>query len=173
MVNEYAKAERFNDSNDTNNNILFLNISSDDGEKDKIHSVIEELEVPSALREWYKSEEEVEMMRGHIGGAAFYHCDGIICLVCVDGTMLWNPALRESKLLPKSSFDHDGYMDIGKAGFGYDSLVNDYKVLSAFPYDELPDCKDLLAGRTLKVWTDSIAFVTCCGYYGSTISIKM
>ena len=58
--------------------------------------------------------------------------------------------------------------DVGNKGLlSFDLHAEEFRTIP------LPDCKHLLAGRTLKVWTDSIAFVACCGYYGTTISIKM
>ncbi|XP_050384192.1 F-box/kelch-repeat protein At3g06240-like [Argentina anserina] len=54
------------------------------------------------------------------------HCDGIICLTDFSIVILWNPAIRESKLL-----NLEPYSDqvMSSFGFGYDPKSNDYKVV--------------------------------------------
>ena len=117
---------------DNEESILLLNISSDYGEEEEILSFLEELEVRSPFGGGYMSDKEFyRMMGAHISEAEFYHCDGIICLIGHKDTMLWNPALRVSKLLrrPKYAYDLLYSHEVGKTGFGYDPIANDYKVL--------------------------------------------
>ena len=73
-------------------------------------------------------------------------CNGIICLAATLGKdgkringyeqlVLWNPATRESKMLPPIHRPSDlpGYFS--DFGFGYDSKTNDYKVVRILPYN--------------------------------------
>ena len=136
LIIDHDPEEEEDISSDDDDDILLLNISSDNGEKDDIHFVIEELEVQSPFDRRYLSNREfTRMMGGHIRHVKFYHCDGIICLIFGDETMLWNPSLRESKLLPppKSAYKFDICGQVGITGFGYDPVANDYKVVKIFP----------------------------------------
>lgn len=59
-------------------------------------------------------------------------CNGLVCILLIPSTMiLWNPAMRRSKVLPNSGtnvFDHYSKT----YGFGYDELHDDYKVVEIF-----------------------------------------
>ncbi|EXB38420.1 hypothetical protein L484_022320 [Morus notabilis] len=61
------------------------------------------------------------------------YCDGIIFIglsasnLTVEG-VLFNPAIKESRVLPKPCFA-GSFMEMGK-GFGYDHRTNDYKVVT-------------------------------------------
>ncbi|PON83563.1 F-box domain containing protein [Trema orientale] len=84
----------------------------DDGDKDQIRSVTEDINFPLRWSEW--------LLR--------YHCDGIICLLKDKfGTevVLCNPTLQEFKLLPKSK--NARKLSCIGTGFGYDSRANCYK----------------------------------------------
>ena len=53
------------------------------------------------------------------------HCNGIICLVdYLQTVILCNPAIKESRTLPKPCLDNGGFVVLG-AGFCYDSISND------------------------------------------------
>ncbi|PON44099.1 F-box domain containing protein [Trema orientale] len=113
-------------------NLLLLNLSNDDGEKEEIHSSDEELRVDNPLGGGYLSGIECfQMMETAIFGAMFYHCDGIICFAAPRKTMLWNPALHKSKLLPLPTHAYHFQVNraVARTGFGYDPVDSDYKVL--------------------------------------------
>ena len=126
---------RLNNTFDSDDRIFKLNISSDDDrEKDEINSVIEDLEIPSLCGEGSMSAPEFNHNFGDaIFGTVFYHCDGIICLILRENLLLCNPALWESKLLPKQNHADieytDGICNFWMTGFGYDPIANDYKFL--------------------------------------------
>ncbi|GMN31946.1 hypothetical protein TIFTF001_044636 [Ficus carica] len=56
------------------------------------------------------------------------HYNGIICFSSYGKVILMNPALRELKIVPKSSFA-EGCLVVG-VGFGYNFRANDYKVVT-------------------------------------------
>ncbi|XP_062006622.1 F-box/kelch-repeat protein At3g17530-like [Rosa rugosa] len=56
------------------------------------------------------------------------HCDGIICLADSSNVILWNPALREFKLLNLEPYPDDQVMT--SFGFGYDPKSKAYKVVN-------------------------------------------
>lgn len=92
-----------------------VTIFNDDGNRDHFTSVTEALILPVPKQGWWMK---------------FYHCDGIICLVRSDGTiMLCNPALQESRILPQSKNSIIGEAPF-TTGFGYDSRASDYKFVS-------------------------------------------
>ncbi|KAE8021693.1 hypothetical protein FH972_007563 [Carpinus fangiana] len=75
----------------------------------------------------------------------FGACNGIICLAATlwkDGKMiwgyeqlvLWNPATRESKMLPPIHRPSDLPDHFSHIGFGFDSKTNDYKVVRILHY---------------------------------------
>ena len=104
-----------------------LNIFNDDDDNnDHFFSVTEALNLPVNWNPIYQSWD-------------IHHCDGILCLVHkTNGTMiLFNPALQESRILPKSKNAIDCRSPI-VIGFGYDSRANDYKVVAIwFPFGGL------------------------------------
>ncbi|KAK8608760.1 hypothetical protein V6N13_024173 [Hibiscus sabdariffa] len=60
------------------------------------------------------------------------HCNGLLCLISEDKLALWNPSIRQFKILPESSVQRppSAYMTrFGNLGFGYDSQSDDYKVV--------------------------------------------
>ncbi|PON43744.1 F-box domain containing protein [Trema orientale] len=56
------------------------------------------------------------------------HCDGIICLANYKTLVLCNPAINESRILPKPCIERRGFVSLGVV-LGYDSRANDYKVV--------------------------------------------
>ncbi|KAK8481577.1 hypothetical protein V6N11_063387 [Hibiscus sabdariffa] len=64
------------------------------------------------------------------------HCNGLLCLVGEDKLALWNPSIRQFKILPESSVQRPPSADItrfGNLGSGYDSRSDDYKVEIPLP----------------------------------------
>ncbi|KAH7836169.1 hypothetical protein Vadar_033346 [Vaccinium darrowii] len=58
-------------------------------------------------------------------------CNGLICLLYLpDCFILWNPTIKESKELPSPPFA-PSYGDLCFKGFGYNSSIDDYKVVRA------------------------------------------
>ncbi|KAJ7965157.1 F-box protein [Quillaja saponaria] len=67
-----------------------------------------------------------------IEGHTYYvkgHCDGLLCVIINDGTIaLWNPSIKEYKKLPiPCNFRNTREV----LGLGYDSTINDYKLVRA------------------------------------------
>ncbi|XP_071725172.1 F-box protein At3g07870-like [Rutidosis leptorrhynchoides] len=62
-------------------------------------------------------------------------CNGVICIAntYVDGTILWNPTIQKFFTLPKPNLTHDYNNEVYEYelvfGFGFDSILNDYKVV--------------------------------------------
>ncbi|EXC30152.1 F-box/kelch-repeat protein [Morus notabilis] len=107
--------------------LKLLNVSSDDNVDDPIDFVSKDL-FSVLIPEEYVG----------IGLNRIYHCNGIFCLYdCVmayDTITLFNPAIKESKRLPKSNFAGALGMSSLAVGFGYDSRANDYKFVK-FGFD--------------------------------------
>ncbi|KAG5531239.1 hypothetical protein RHGRI_026004 [Rhododendron griersonianum] len=60
-------------------------------------------------------------------------CNGLICLLYLpDSFILWNPTIKESKELPTPPFS-PSYGDLCFRGFGYNSSIDDYKVVRRAP----------------------------------------
>lgn len=60
-------------------------------------------------------------------------CNGLICLLYLpDSFILWNPTIKESKELPTLPFS-PSYGDLYFKGFGYNSSIDDYKVVRRAP----------------------------------------
>lgn len=95
--------------------LSLLSLFNHDVDNNHIHSVIEDLpHLP---------------LKRNMSFLTTYHCDGIICQLGNDRTMiLWNPALLEVKSLPKRCIDSP-WESLGM-GFGYDSRAHDYKIVS-------------------------------------------
>lgn len=55
-------------------------------------------------------------------------CDGLVCLSCDGGYMLYNPTTRQSRIIPKSNLIIQDF-DTVFHGFGYDPATDDYKIL--------------------------------------------
>jgi F-box interacting protein len=78
------------------------------------------------LSQWFQ--DEVYMV------SMFGPCNGILCLSGTlwkkryDRLVLWNPATRESKILPPFPLQQDLYF-VSHFGFGFDPKTNDYKVV--------------------------------------------
>ncbi|XP_062006758.1 F-box/kelch-repeat protein At3g23880-like [Rosa rugosa] len=111
---------------------LFHN--NDDGEGHHLDSVMEELHVPPSMR--------LKRMNDHCGLEFLElsgHCDGIICLTDFrENIVLCNPAIKEFKLLPLSSF-HLSYPDgvyTSAVGFGYDLKSKCYKAVRVCEYGQ-------------------------------------
>ncbi|XP_050384187.1 F-box protein CPR1-like [Argentina anserina] len=97
-----------------------------DNDHEHISYSIQDIDLPlsmSGVPKTYRNEPELL-------GAVYIvgHCDGIICLVHKE-IVLWNPAIRQYKVLPKPLLD-EGV--INSLGFGSDAKSKDYKVFS-FP----------------------------------------
>ncbi|XP_059436796.1 putative F-box protein At3g10430 [Corylus avellana] len=63
-------------------------------------------------------------------------CDGIVCLSDDDAlnVVIWNPATKETKVVPKSSlsrFSYDYHIKSG-IGFGFDAKTSDYLIIKFF-----------------------------------------
>ncbi|KAG5631534.1 hypothetical protein H5410_003251 [Solanum commersonii] len=61
-------------------------------------------------------------------------CHGLIALMISRTTLLINPSTRRCRLLPSSPFDvpKGFYKSIESVGFGFDSVVNDFKVFTIY-----------------------------------------
>lgn len=99
--------------------ITFSNDSNGDE-----HNIVEDIQIPLSFG---------VTTRGHFEGIEILgavciigHCNGIICLAS-GNIVLWNPAIREFKILPKHCLP-DG--TINSMGFGYDPKSEDYKFLN-------------------------------------------
>ncbi|XP_058775576.1 F-box/kelch-repeat protein At3g23880-like [Vicia villosa] len=58
-------------------------------------------------------------------------CDGMFCLKFNGSITLWNPSIQKLKTLP--SLDARGRCGFPSYGFGFDTLINNYKVICVFP----------------------------------------
>ncbi|KAG5549750.1 hypothetical protein RHGRI_014900 [Rhododendron griersonianum] len=63
---------------------------------------------------------------GHLGVRVLGCCDGLVCIETKSTLFLWNPSTRKSKRLPSVDLPH-GHVVV--YGFGYDSSIDDYKVV--------------------------------------------
>ncbi|XP_026447546.1 F-box/kelch-repeat protein At3g06240-like [Papaver somniferum] len=72
-------------------------------------------------------------------------CDGLVCCIsfelsfegCIrDVIFLWNPTTQEYKELPVSPNDSSDSKEVAICGFGYDSKIDDYKVVKLLQYRE-------------------------------------
>ncbi|XP_050368929.1 F-box/kelch-repeat protein At3g06240-like [Argentina anserina] len=65
------------------------------------------------------------------------YCDGLLCVKaytsCTSLIFLWNPSIRDSKLLPYTLGVIQNYHNITCCGFGYDFNRDNYKVLIVVP----------------------------------------
>ncbi|KAE7995652.1 hypothetical protein FH972_000426 [Carpinus fangiana] len=63
-------------------------------------------------------------------------CDGLVCLRDYDSLnlVIWNPATKETKVVPKSSLSRfsDDYRIESGIGFGFDAKTCDYKIINFF-----------------------------------------
>ncbi|XP_017259002.1 F-box protein CPR1 [Daucus carota subsp. sativus] len=77
-------------------------------------------------------------VKTYLSGAEFLgSCNGIVCLLKNNtDILLWNPATRKLRELPKpTSFTlPSSFMGFSIFGFGYDHLNDDYKVVKIFDY---------------------------------------
>ncbi|KAF9600498.1 hypothetical protein IFM89_009947 [Coptis chinensis] len=83
-------------------------------------------------------------------------CNGIICLQpdLSQNVSLWNPALREFRILPKPSVPPELVPDSGLGfyfGFGYDAKTNDYKVVKVI-FLNLMTCRVDLYSLSTDSW---------------------
>ncbi|KAH7845778.1 hypothetical protein Vadar_005886 [Vaccinium darrowii] len=56
-------------------------------------------------------------------------CNGVVCLTIIgfnSSIVLWNPSMKEFRVLPQPSYKND---HMSNWGFGYDSYTDDYKVV--------------------------------------------
>ncbi|KAM6577884.1 hypothetical protein CsatB_029721 [Cannabis sativa] len=135
-----------------------LTISSGDGygsnNKDHIVSVSEDLNVPCLRNESCRWDQ----------WAWAYHCDGIICLVKLYGTiMLCNPALQESRILPQSNKAIVGVAPFGM-GFGYDAIADDYKFVAIWSFPSRTAKAEVYTLRT-DCWREINMPQELCKYY--------
>lgn len=94
------------------------------------HSVVQDIDLPLSMSGIPKNHfNEPELL-----GAVYIvgHCDGIICVVHGD-IVLWNPAIKQFKILPQPRLTNG---IVNSIGFGYDAESKDYKVFSIPPHDE-------------------------------------
>ncbi|XP_050384188.1 putative F-box protein At3g16210 [Argentina anserina] len=101
--------------------ITFYNDNFDDE-----HITVEDIDIPTSMGLTTRGQ-----FIGNELQAVFLidkgHCQGIICLSDAWNTILWNPAIKEFKVLPQSCIP-DANMNY--VGFGYDPKSKDYKVVS-------------------------------------------
>jgi F-box interacting protein len=83
--------------------------------------------------------------------------NGIVCLyggVCNTDIVLWNPAMREFKVVPSCPIDYPPYADYSfeGLGFGYDAKTKDYKVVRMVYFWEVhgPDYPQLIQVYSLN-----------------------
>ncbi|XP_062006545.1 putative F-box protein At1g70960 [Rosa rugosa] len=111
--------------------ITFSNDDVGDNDHEHIsHSVIQDIDLPLSMSGVPKNHvNEPELL-----GAVYItgHCDGIICLVHGE-IVLWNPAIKQFKVLPKPLLTNG---IVNSIGFGYDPRSKDYKVFSFPTHDE-------------------------------------
>ncbi|KAM5561144.1 F-box protein CPR1 [Rosa sericea] len=109
--------------------ITFFN-DNDGDDKCITHSVVEDIDLPLSIGVITRDEFKEPKIR-----AVLYlvgHCDGIICVVH-DDILLWNPAIKQFKILPQPRLINGM---VNSIGFGYDAKSKDYKVFSIPPRDE-------------------------------------
>ncbi|XP_043718468.1 F-box protein At3g07870-like isoform X2 [Telopea speciosissima] len=82
-------------------------------------------------------------------------CNGLVCLgfsegqYCWDTICLWNPATREQKFLPKiDSTSH--YVSMG---FGFDPIVNEYKVVRVVYFSDRFETNTAVLKSDVRVYT--------------------
>ncbi|KAF7132903.1 hypothetical protein RHSIM_Rhsim09G0052700 [Rhododendron simsii] len=77
-------------------------------------------------------------------------CNGLICLLYLPNSfILWNPTIKESKELPTPPFS-PSYGDLYIRGFGYNSAIDNYKVIQGSFGMELTMVGDTVKGRERK-----------------------
>nr|AIK66459.1 S6a-locus F-box type-12 protein [Petunia integrifolia subsp. inflata] len=91
-------------------------------------------------------------------------CHGLVAVMNVSSTILLNPATRKYRLLPSSPFGvpKGFYRNIENGGFGFDSVVNDYKVFrisevyteDSFGYPEEGERKVEVYELGIDVWRE-------------------
>ncbi|KAL6286022.1 hypothetical protein ACE6H2_010412 [Prunus campanulata] len=59
----------------------------------------------------------------------FGYCNGLVCIHDGEGFLLWNPSIHKFKRIPSSPSSIHGHED-SYGGFGYDSVNDDYKLVS-------------------------------------------
>lgn len=97
-------------------------------------------------------------------------CNGLICLLYVpDCFILWNPTIKESKELPISPFS-PSYDDLCFKGFGYNSSIDDYKVVNANPNQFGVEIFSLEANSWRKIEDLKSSFVIEEGDEGSCLN---
>ncbi|XP_050384218.1 F-box/kelch-repeat protein At3g06240-like [Argentina anserina] len=133
------KEECLNDDDNVETRLSSLDLYDENDVDDVLLSIVVEdlnLPLPASLKLKHSSD-----LR--IAG----HCDGIICLkLFIGNVILWNPVMKEFKLLPKSCrlLPNDDYELLEyrlrsyseHLGFGYDSNGKDYKVVRFVIYDK-------------------------------------
>ncbi|XP_020537727.1 F-box/kelch-repeat protein At3g06240-like, partial [Jatropha curcas] len=86
------------------------------------------------------AEEELRVKlksKSNLGVSVQGSCDGLVLLAFSSGScektsisILWNPSTRETRVITNPPLDPDGTK--WKHGFGYDSSIDDYKLLRIF-----------------------------------------
>jgi F-box interacting protein len=89
-------------------------------------------------------------------------CNGLVCLhalVCLSlgelEVVIWNPATRETKVVPKSNLPHllpAGFKTVNTSmEFGFDAKTNDYKIISLLtPFDIDVAAKSFRSGGIIQ-----------------------
>ncbi|XP_028801595.1 uncharacterized protein LOC114756820 [Neltuma alba] len=87
-------------------------------------------------------------------GAAVYSSNGLLCVELFSESQrslwLWNPAIRKVHRVPKSLNKYEG--ESFSVGFGFSSIVNDYKIVKLFMSDCLVARVEVYALMT-GLWT--------------------
>ncbi|KAM5561163.1 putative F-box protein [Rosa sericea] len=101
--------------------ITFYNDNSGDE-----HITVEDIDIPISMGVTTRGQFVGDELQGvlHIDRG---HCHGIICLSDPWKIILWNPAIKEFKVLPQSCIPDANFNSVG---LGYDPKSKDYKVVS-------------------------------------------
>ncbi|XP_028790585.1 F-box/kelch-repeat protein At3g06240-like [Neltuma alba] len=87
-------------------------------------------------------------------GAAVYSSNGLFCVELFSESQrslwLWNPAIRKVQQVPKSLNNYEG--ESFSVGFGFSSIINDYKMVKLFTSDFLVAQVEVYALGT-GLWT--------------------
>ncbi|XP_028790576.1 F-box/kelch-repeat protein At3g06240-like [Neltuma alba] len=88
-------------------------------------------------------------------GTGLYSSNGLLCVELFGESQrslwLWNPAIRKVHRVPKSLNKYEG--ESFSVGFGFSSIVNDYKIVKLFMSDFLVARVEVYALRT-GLWTN-------------------
>ncbi|XP_050384232.1 F-box/kelch-repeat protein At3g23880-like [Argentina anserina] len=136
---EPEREECLNGDDNVETQLSSLNLCNVSDDDYLLSTVVEDLKVPLPAPLKLKHSSDL-IVAGH--------CDGILCLkLFIGNAILWNPAMKEFKLLPKSLlllpndedellfYELNCYTEY--LGFGYDPKGKDYKVVRFVIFDEV------------------------------------